>query len=169
MSIFWIRQTFSFILLVFMQVWLFNKIHLFGFVTPLLYIYFVIKLPVDLNRNWVVILSALMGLTIDLFNFTLGMNMLAATIIAFFRFYLLKLFAPRDVFETYVPSFSTFGKALFFRYALLMTLFHQIILFTSESFSLFDPLSLVLRVIGSTILTMLLIYTLESLRLDKKA
>jgi len=121
-----------------------------------------------MNRNWVVLLSALMGLTIDLFNFTLGMNMLAATIIAFLRLYFLKLFAPRDVFESYSPSFSTFGKALFFRYAFLMTLIHQIILFTSESFSLFDPLSLVLRVAGSTTLTMLLVYALESLGPEKK-
>ena len=169
MSNLWIRQILSFILLVILQVCLFNKIHLFGFATPLLYIYFIIKLPVDMNRNWIVVLSALMGLSIDLFNFTLGMNMLAATIIAFLRFYLLKLFAPRDIFESYSPSFSTFGKSLFFRYAFLTTLFHQIILFTSESFSLFDPLSLILRVFGSTVLTMLLIYALESLRFEKKA
>ena len=166
---YWIRQTLSFILLVFMQVWLFNKIHLFEFATPLLYIYFIIKLPVDMNRNWVVFLAALMGLTIDLFNFTLGLNMLAATIIAFLRFYILKLFAPRDVFESYIPSFSTFGNLLLLRYAFLMTLLHQIILFTTESFSLFDPLSLILRVVGSTILTVLLIYALESLRIEGKS
>ena len=168
MSNLWLRQTLLFILLVFFQVWLFNKIHLWGVVTPLLYIYFVIKLPINMNRNWVVVLSAFMGLTIDLFNFTLGMNMLAATIVAFLRFYLLKLFAPRDVFEAYVPSSSTFGEALFLRYALLMTLLHQIILFTFESFSLFDPLSLILRVIGSTLLTVLLIYALENLAFEKK-
>ena len=169
MSNLWIRQTLLFILLVFLQVWLFNKIHLFGFITPLLYIYFIIKLPVNMNRNWVLVLSALMGLTIDLFSFTLGVNMLASIVIAFLRFYFLKLFAPRDVFESDVPSFSTFGRALFFRYAFLMTLLHQIILFTTESFSLFDPLSLILRVIGSTILTMLLVYAFECIKIDEKS
>jgi hypothetical protein len=119
-----------------------------------------------MDRNLVVILSALMGLCIDLFTYTLGLNMLAATIIAFSRFYLLKLFAPRDIFESYVPSFSTFGKALFLRYASSMILLHQIILFLSESFSLFDPVSLILRVSGSFILTILFIYAFESVKFE---
>jgi rod shape-determining protein MreD len=157
----WIKQLFLFFLLVFLQVWLFDKIHLLGFATPLLYIYFIIKLPVETNRNVVLVLSALIGLTIDLFS-TLGVNMLATTIVGFSRSGFLKLFAPRDVFESCSPSFSTFGRGMFLRYAFLMTLLHQIILFSIESFSMFDPLRLVLCISGSFTLTMLLIFAFES-------
>jgi rod shape-determining protein MreD len=141
---------------------MFNEIHLFGFATPLLYVYFIIKLPVNLNRNAVFLLSALIGLLIDLLSFTLGINMLAGIFVGFFRFYFLKLFAPRDVFESYSPSFSTFGRALFLRYAALMILLHQLVLFVAESFSLFEPGLLVLRIVGSFILTMLFIFAFES-------
>jgi rod shape-determining protein MreD len=157
----WIKQLLLFFLLVFLQVWLFDKIHLWGFATPLLYVYFIIKLPVETNRNVVLILSALIGLTIDLFS-TLGVNMLASTIVGFSRTGFLKLFAPRDVFESYSPSFSTFGKAMFLRYAFLITLLHQIILFTLEFFSMLDPLRLIFCISGSFILTMLLIFAFES-------
>ncbi|MDR2087537.1 MAG: rod shape-determining protein MreD [Dysgonamonadaceae bacterium] len=167
MSTPWIRQTVLFILLVFLQVWLFNKIHIGGFATPLVYIYFIIKLPVEMNRNMVLLIAALIGLTIDLFTFTLGLNMLATVIAGFSRTYLLKLFAPKNVYESFSPSLATFGKALFLRYAFLIILLHQIVLFVTESFSFFEPLQLVLRITGSYLLTLFLVYAFEKIQLGK--
>ncbi|GHV22498.1 rod shape-determining protein MreD [Clostridia bacterium] len=158
-----IGRIFLFILLVFLQVWLFDKIHLFGYVTPLLYIYFIIKLPGDMNQNLVLLLSALLGLSVDLFEYTLGLNMLACVVTGFLRCYLLNLYAPRDLFESYSPSFDSFGATGFLRYALLITFIHQLVLFTTESFSLFDPVSLIFRIAGSVILTMFLIFAFESI------
>jgi rod shape-determining protein MreD len=158
-----IRQILLFILLVFLQVWLFNRIHLWGYATPLLYIYFILKLPGDMNRNLVMILSALIGLCVDLFEYTLGLNMLACVVIGFMRYYFLKLFAPRDIFESLIPSFNSFGQSLFLRYAVAMTFLFLVILVVVESLSLFDPLTLTFRIAGSFILTMLLIYAFESI------
>jgi hypothetical protein len=116
-----------------------------------------------MNRNLVIILSALIGLCVDLFEYTLGLNMLACVIVGFVRYYFLKLFAPRDIFESLIPSFNSFGQALFLRYAVAMTFLFLVILFVIESLSLFDPLTLTFRIIGSFILTMLLIYAFESI------
>lgn len=155
-----------FILLVFLQIWLFNNIRLFGFATPLLYIYFLIKLPISMNRNVVMLLSAFLGFIIDIFGGTLGLSMTAMIIVAFLRYYFLKLFSPRDVFDDYLPSFSTFGKYLFIRYAGILTLIHAFLLYTIESFSFFTPLLLFLRIIGSFIITILLIFAFESINFD---
>ncbi|MDR2621071.1 MAG: rod shape-determining protein MreD [Dysgonamonadaceae bacterium] len=160
-----IQRLLLFILLVLLQVWLFNSIHLFGIATPFVYLYFILKLPVKMNRNTVLMLSALIGLIIDLFGFTLGLNMAVMVIVGFLRFYLLKLFAPRDVFEDYVPSFETLGNFMFVRYAGTMTLIHVTILHLMESFTLFDPIKLALRILGSFILTVLLIYAIESVNI----
>jgi rod shape-determining protein MreD len=164
MSTPWIRQTVLFILLVLLQVWLFNKIHIGGFAMPLPYIYFIIKLPVEMNRNMVLLLSALLGLTIDLFMFTLGLNMLATVTAGFSRSYFLKLFAPRNIFESFSPSYADFGKTMFRRYAGMITLLHQLVLFTAESFTLLDPVSLILHVTGSFLLTIVLINTFEGIQ-----
>lgn len=158
-----IRQIVLFLLLVLLQVGLFNKIHLFGYATPILYIYFILKLPVQLNRNWVILLSFLMGFCIDIFSYTLGLNMLACTLTGFSRIYLLKLFTPRDLFESVDPSFASFGKGLFMRYATAFTLGHLIVLYLAESFSFFDPVDLLLRIGGSSLLTLILIFATESL------
>jgi rod shape-determining protein MreD len=122
-----------------------------------------LKLPVKMNRNAVLILSALIGLVIDLFGSTLGLNMFVMVIVGFLRFYLLKLFAPRDVYEDYIPSFETFGNFMFVRYVGTMTLIHVTILHLMESFTLFDPINLVLRILGSFVLSVLLICALESI------
>lgn len=165
MSNTWIKQILLFIILVFLQVGIFDKIHLFGYATPLLYIYFIIKLPISLNRNIVVLLSAFMGVLIDLFNYTLGMHMLACVVAGFFRYYLINIFTPRDLYESAVPAFSTFGKSLFMRYAGIMVLLHQVVLFVTESLSLFSPLHLLLRIAASFILTLILVYIFENIKI----
>ena len=155
-----------FVFLVLLQIWLFNNISLFGFATPLLYIYFLIKLPIGMNRNAVMFLSALLGFIIDIFGGTLGLSMTAMAITGFLQYYLLKLFAPRDVFDDYLPSFNTFGKYYFMRYAGVVTLIFVFLLYMIESFSLFNPLSLFLRITGSFTLTILLIFAFESINFD---
>jgi len=154
---------FLFVLLAFLQVWLFNDIHLFGFATPLFYIYFLIKLPINMNRSGALLLSALLGLTIDVFSSTLGLNLIVMVILGFLRYYILKLFVPRDVFEETIPSFSSFGKFVFLRYAGVITLIQVFLLYSIESFSLFTPLLLFLRITGSFVVTFLLIFAVESI------
>jgi rod shape-determining protein MreD len=163
--LFW--QFALFVLLVFLQVCLFNRIHLWGVATPLVYTYYILKLPIRTNRNLVLILSALMGLILDIFGYTLGLNMLSLVIVGFMRYYFIKLFASRDVFDNYIPSFETFKKHMFMRYAGTLVLFHQIILFSIESSVMFIPLQLLLRIGGSSILTILLIFAFESIHFGK--
>jgi len=161
-----LRLVLLFILLVLLQIGLFDNIRLFGFATPLLYIYFLIKLPINMNRNIVLVLSALLGFTIDIFGGALGLNMTVMILVGFLRYYLLKLFAPKDVFDEYLPSFNTFGKFYFIRYAGIMTLTQIFLIFTIESFSLFNPVLLFLRIAGSFTLTILLIFAFESVNFD---
>ena len=160
-----IGRFFLFILLVLLQITLFDKIYLFGYATPLLYIYFIIKLPGNINRNLILFLSAILGLCIDWFNCTLGMNMLACVSIGFCRLFFLNWQAPRDLFEDYIPSVYSFGMWPFLRYVFIMTVFHHTILFTSEALSLFDPFALFFRIAGSVILTILLIFACESINI----
>jgi len=161
-----LRLVLLFFLLVFMQIWLFGNIHLFGFATPLLYVYFIIKLPVKISPNTALLLSALLGFVIDIFEGTLGLNMLVMVITGFLRHFLVKLFAPKDVFEDYIPSFTTFGKFLFLRYAGVIAIIQIFLLYSIESFSLFSPVILFLRITGSFTLTILFIFAFESLSFD---
>lgn len=160
-----LRLSFLFVLLVLLQVCLFNQIHLFGVATPLLYLYFILKLPVEMNRNLVLVLSFLMGSIIDFFTYTWGIHMLSMTIVGFLRHYILPLFTPRDTFENFMPAFSTFSIGKFMGYAASLTIVHHILVFSLELFSLFDPVILLLKIGSSILLTLLLIFAFESLNL----
>jgi rod shape-determining protein MreD len=157
-----IKYFLLFLGMIFLQVIVFNKIHLFGVATPLIYIYFILKLPFDLNRNTVLVLSSLLGLSVDLLSSTIGLNMLACTVIGFIRYYFMRL-APQDLLPHSSPSLYSFGFGFFFRYVIIMMLAHHSVLFFAESFSLFDLSHVLLRIGGSSLFTLIMIFAFEFL------
>ena len=162
----WLKYSLFFILLIFLQIWILNRVHIFGFATPLFFIYFILKLPADMNRNLMLFIVSLLGLIIDFFSYTLGFNMLACIIMGFSRHYTLNTFAPRDMANSFVPSVETFGFLLFMRYAAVLVAIHHTVFFVVESFSFLDIPTLVLKILGSSTLTLLLIFGTEQLKLD---
>ncbi len=165
MNINTLKAAFLFIFLVLIQVWVLNNVHLLGVITPLLYVYFILKLSSGINRSWVVILSFLLGLTIDIFDNTPGLNALATTVAGFLRYYVLNLFSSREE-DSYLPSARNLGLSPFMRYASVVVVIHHIILFTVESFSFYSPLMLVLKIAGSSLFTLLLILAFELFDFD---
>jgi len=165
MSTNWLKYSLFFILLVILQIWILNRIHLLGFAMPLFYVYFILKLPADMGKNSLLFTACFLGLVIDFFSYTLGFGMLACTVMGFSRHYALNAFAPRDMADSFVPSVETFGSLLFLRYVVTLVVIHHIVFFTAESFTLFGLLSLLLKIAGSSVLTILLIWGAEQLKL----
>ena len=112
----WLRYFFLFIVVVFLQVTIGNSIHLLGVAIPFLYIYFIIRLPLSLSVNWTLTLAFILGLVIDIFSNTPGMNALACTVVAFLRKPILNLYTPRgedySESELYTQFRNVFVRAL---------------------------------------------------------
>lgn len=152
------------ILFILLQVLIFNQIHLFGVAVPLVFIYIIFKFQVSLSTVWVLTLSFLLGLVVDIFSNTPGMNSLACTVLAFMRRPILSLYLPHGYdYANEVPSIRTFGMWLYVRYALTLSFLYCVVIFLIESLSFFDLPYLLLRIIGSTILTFVLILCIDSL------
>lgn len=81
-----------FIVLVIAQVVVFNHLCLFNVAIPLVFIYLIIKLPVDLSVNWTLSVAFFLGLAVDIFSNTQGVNALACTCIAGLRLPVLRLY-----------------------------------------------------------------------------
>lgn len=73
------------LLLIALQIFLLNRITLFGKFTPVLYPVFVMFYPFFRNKFQFLALSFLLGLGIDAFLYTWGINAFATTLIAYFR------------------------------------------------------------------------------------
>ena len=116
MIITYIHRIGWFIGLVLLQVLILNSVHIAGYATPFLYIYFILKFSSGTSRNELMLWAFFFGLTIDIFSDTPGMNAAATVLLAFLRPSLLRLFMPRDNPDSLIPSFKTMGISPFLKY-----------------------------------------------------
>jgi rod shape-determining protein MreD len=150
--------------LILLQVLILNNIHIGGFATPFLFVYFILKLSSDTPRNQLMIWAFCIGLVIDIFDNTPGMNAAALVLLAFIRPVFLFLFTPRDTYDNYIPSKKVMGNSPFMRYLIICVLIHHTVLLTIESFSFVSFSILCLRILLSTALTVLCIVAIEWFR-----
>ena len=156
-----------FILLVLLQVLVLNKISFLGYAVPFAYIYFMLKLPVGINRNVAVFAGFLLGFVIDIFCNTPGMNAAATTLIGLLCRPVQGLFFMVDDHNEQAPGFKSLGSA-FLKYALLLIIVHHIVLVSIESFSFFNIKLVLLRIMLSAILTFVLVFAFEGFSTKKK-
>jgi rod shape-determining protein MreD len=76
---------FRFIILIALQVLVFNNIKLFGYLDPFPYVLFIILYPVNSNRSLFLLMSFLLGLSLDMFGDTGGIHATACLILAYIR------------------------------------------------------------------------------------
>lgn len=157
------KNIFILILLVLVQGLLLNHIHLFGYATPLLAVYFILRFPRN-NPKWANLLwSFTLGIGIDMFGNTPGLNTTSLTFIGMLQPYVLSIFLNRESAEDLKPSPSTLGWNKFLLYATILTLTYTFLLFTFEAFNFFNPIPWALSIVGSFILTIILIAATENL------
>ncbi len=149
--------------LVLLQVLLFNNIEIAGMINPFLYIYFIIALPIHINRISLMIIGFVLGLVIDVFSNTWGIHAMATTMIAFLRPYVFRLVSTQEELDRVMPRFRTMG-ANYIKYIVLMTFVHHFMLFTLEAFSFSYIWILLLKVLVSSVITILVIFVLEKVR-----
>lgn len=160
---------FAFIVLVLLQVLVFNRISILGFATPYIYIYMIIKLPVKTNRNLTLLIGFLLGFMIDIFCNTPGINAAATTFAAFIRRPLQTSFTSVDDYAALqMPNMINYGTVPYIRYVILMILIHHVTLVMLESFSYFNLALVLKRIILSSILTSIIILGLEGFSSKKK-
>lgn len=162
MKLNYLKEFLIFILLILVQVLLLNRINLFGIATPVIYIWFLLKLPVGRSPYYVIISGFLMGIIIDIFLNTPGMNAAATTIVAAFRKPIIGMFYERDTFDEYVPGINT-DASKFVRFTIFTMLLHITILFFIESFTLFNLVNTLIRIITSSVVSILIVLATDSL------
>lgn len=153
-----------FIGLLLVQILLFNKIYLFGLATPFIYVYFILVLDKEVDRNALMLQAFALGLMVDVFCNTPGVNAGASVLLAFTRARLLRMFMPREEYENFEPGTRIMGVWPFLRYAFVAVLLHHSALFMLEAFSLAHIGHLLLRVLCSTLLTVMLVMSIELVR-----
>lgn len=145
--------------LILIQVLVLNQLQFSGFINPYMYILFILILPVGLNRAAVLLLSFVLGLSIDLFSNTPGMHAAACVWMAFFRPTILELLSTREAYqEQSWPTLSAFGTLWYLRYTVFMILIHHVFLFLVEQFDHMHFWAVLLRIVLSSVATLVFIF-----------
>ena len=153
-----LKHALLFAVLLALQVLIFNRMAYAGYISPYVYMLFILSLPIDIS-GWLLMLLAFgMGLSVDMFSDSLAMHAFSCTLMAFARPGVIRLISVRSDFDPgVVPSISAQGISWIFTYCLLLTGLHHIALFSIEVFSLAQPGFLILRILLSTAFSVLFI------------
>ena len=153
-----------FFFLLFFQVLVLNHINLGGFINPYFYIYFILLMPFDSPR-WMLLLSSfLLGVSIDIFTNTIGLNASACVLMAFLRPFVISIIStgPESLIgET--PSLKNQGVKWFLYYSISLVVIHHAALFYLEIFRLNEFFLTFTRVLLSSAITMSLVMISEYL------
>ena len=159
-----LKRSFILVLFCLVQVMVLNRIHLFNCATPLLYVYYAIIFPRSYPKWAIMLWCFAMGLVIDAFSNTPGVASASMTLVGALQPVFLELFLPRDADEKIKVSAAALGVSKFSTLSLILTFIFCLVFFALESFSFFNWLYWLECVVGSTLLTLILIFTLECFR-----
>ena len=161
MSIDFLKRLGSFGVFLLAQVLVLGHVHLFHYATPLLYVYFVAQFPRNYPKWALLLWSFMLGLLVDIFYNTPGVGAASLTLIGAIQPYYFELFVPHDSADNLKPSLRNIGPSKYSYYIVPLVFLFCLLFFTLEMFSFFNWLQWLLCVVGSTIITLLLVYTFE--------
>lgn len=151
-----------FIVMALLQIFLFNNLSISSYFAPLVYLVFLIMLPLELPPIAMLGLGLLTGVTMDTTMGIAGLNTIVSLAIVFARPYWIRLLTPReDMRDEGIPSRGRLGKRLFWSYAVGMVLIHHTLFFLLESLSWAHLPGTLLRILLSSIGTLFLVGVTE--------
>lgn len=160
-----IHYALLFVTLVVAQAVVFNNLTFFNIAIPLVFVYFIASLPVLMRPNLVLTFSFLLGVCIDIFSDTPGMNALACTITGAMRRPMLKSFIQRDEdMGDSEPSMRTMGVGAYIKYVMVMSLIYCTVYFVAEAMTFRYWILMLERIGASTLLTSVMLIAINSIK-----
>jgi len=161
-----VKNIFRLAIFILVQVYVLHKIpSLHRFIIPYLYFLFILWLPFSITRIGLLLIAFVTGLTLDYFTTTPGLHAAACVLIAYARPFIINLLIPKDTgeFNYREPSPRAMGWAPYSVYVFVLTLMHHTYLTFLEWMQIGTFLGFLIKVAGTTGVSMLLIFTVELL------
>ena len=134
-----VKNTFLFVLLVLLQVLIFNNVDYWGYVNPMIYIVYLLLSPYRENRVPYLCTAFLLGLCVDIFSNTGGFNAASSVFIKNFEYQEMDLVG------------YPFTKIL--SYTTLMVVLHHTLFYFLEVFNFNHLLLTTVKIIGASLFT----------------
>ncbi len=149
------------LLLVMLQVLVFSRINLFGYAAPLFYLWMILHMDSKMSRSSVLLWSFFLGLSVDVFTSTPGLNAAVATLTGLLQPVALHISTRIDSHDTLRPSCSSLGWRRFMLYSMSLILIHCLAYFLLRGAPDQNTGILVTSISGSFAITFLLIFFID--------
>ncbi|HEY6142219.1 MAG TPA: rod shape-determining protein MreD [Flavobacterium sp.] len=146
---------FRFLLLLAVQIVVFNNMNFLGYISPFPYMLFIILYPVNGNKYGLLLASFFLGIVMDMFSNSGGIHTAACIVLAYYRPYLFK-FSFGLSYEYQTVKLNDVLTPERFSFILLSVLIHHLILFILEAFKISFFWDILIRTLLSSIFTIIL-------------
>lgn len=157
------------IILALAQVFIFNHINFLGSYQPYIYIVFVLFYPPYANRYLFIFLAFILGLSIDILEYTGGINAFALTFVAYYRNSIIRLLSGKTNFDMEYFKFSSFSTSQWTFYIAIIIIFHHCILLILENFKLSGMLTVLTNALISSAITFIFVIIYKILFKNKSS
>ena len=160
----WTRQIGRYMIVMLLQVLLFNQLQLWGVCHPYIYILCLLMMPITLPLWVEMVIGAAAGLIMDVFCNSLGIHMAACILLMYIRPYLLGLIVNDKERLNEQISLRNLGLGGLIQYVTILVLVHHMTVFTLAAWSWSHFGFVLLETAVSSILTILVIIGYNTLR-----
>ncbi|MEL6534435.1 MAG: Rod shape-determining protein MreD [Bacteroidota bacterium] len=144
------------------QAYLGSQLVLFDTAFTFLYIGFLLMLPFEVGPITLMVVGFFMGLGVDVFSDTLGINAVASTVMMFIRPGVVNILMPQGGLESgAVPSLRMMGLGWYLRYTLSLIFVHHLVLFFLEAFTFRYFLQTISQVLASSVITFMTLLIIQ--------
>ena len=160
----WIRQIVQLVVVVLLQVLLFDHLQIAGWGLPMVYVLFLMNLPVQVPRWAEMLIGAIVGLVFDVWHSSLGVNVAACVAFCYLRPIILgNLIQDLERVKGEVCS-ASIGSIEYVKCMSILTVVHHLLVFSLESWSWHNWWIVLLQTLLSSVLTILIIMGYDILK-----
>ena len=145
-----------FVILLLVQVIILNRVLFLGYINPFLYILFVILYPYRKDRGILLFSCFLLGLFIDFFLNSGGINAAATLFIGYIRLPLLKWILGKNEIDFQVFNITKQPSLKVLSYVSILVFIHSLIIFSLEYFKFSHVTTILSRTLLTSIFTIIL-------------
>lgn len=151
------KQIGRYIIVMILQVLLFDQLQLWGACHPYIYVMCLLMMPITISHSLSMIIGACAGIVMDMFCNSLGVHTAACILIMFIRPYLLGVIVnDKDRLNEQI-SLRSIGMEALIKYVVILVLIHHLTVFSLAAWSWSHMGFVLLETIVSSILTILII------------
>ncbi len=153
----WTKQILRYLLVMAIQVLLFDQLQLWGVCHPYIYVLCLLMLPITLPHSVDMLIGAAVGLVMDVFCNSIGIHMASCILVMFIRPYLIgAIVNDKDRLNEQI-TLHALGMEALLKYVVIMVLIHHFTVFMLAAWSWNYIGFVLIETFVSGIITMLLI------------